>query len=118
MIRQDPRHRRFKRLWARLSRIALLGLLCVSPIGQAWIEQAWAQGASPAARWPQLAQSREDGGQKGSSAQRSGAERASRIARERSGGGRVLNLTPSKDGYRVKVLTPAGEVRELLIPGR
>lgn len=113
MIRHDPKPRRFKRLWVGLSRIALLGLLCVSPLGH-----VWAQGPSQATRWPELAQSRDDVNQKGHSAKRSGAERASRIARERSGGGRVLNLTQSKDGYRVKVLTPAGEVRELLIPGR
>jgi hypothetical protein len=36
----------------------------------------------------------------------------------RQTGGRVLAVTPSNDGYRVKVLTPNGEVRYVLISGR
>lgn len=37
-------------------------------------------------------------------------EKAAQLARQRTGG-RVLSVKPTKDGYRVKVLTPRGEVR-------
>lgn len=42
---------------------------------------------------------------------------AGEMARRQTGG-RVLAVTPSNDGYRVKVLTPNGEVRYVLISGR
>lgn len=50
---------------------------------------------------------------KGSGSSREGGmsqEEAAQIARKRTGG-RVLSVKPAKDGYRVKVLTPQGEVR-------
>jgi len=36
----------------------------------------------------------------------------------RQTGGRVLAVTASDGGYRVKVLTPDGEVRYVFVPGR
>jgi hypothetical protein len=36
----------------------------------------------------------------------------------RQTGGRVLAVTASDGGYRVKVLTPKGEVRYVFVPGR
>jgi hypothetical protein len=42
---------------------------------------------------------------------------AAEVARKRSGG-RVLSVKPAPGGYRVKVLTPAGEVRNVQIRGR
>ncbi len=54
-----------------------------------------------------------------SSAQRQGGmskEQAVRQARERTGG-RVLSVKPTKDGYRVKVLTPQGKVRHVPVHG-
>jgi uncharacterized membrane protein YkoI len=42
---------------------------------------------------------------------------AAEIARKRTGG-RVLSVKSGKDGYRVKVLTPGGEVRYVKVPGR
>ncbi len=36
----------------------------------------------------------------------------------RQTGGRVLAVTASDGGYRVKVLTPKGEVRNVFVPGR
>lgn len=45
------------------------------------------------------------------------AAQASEMARRQTGG-RVLAVTPSDGGYRVKVLTPKGEVRNVFVPGR
>ena len=45
------------------------------------------------------------------------AGQASEIARRQTGG-RVLAVTPKDGGYRVKVLTPSGEVRQVFVPGR
>lgn len=48
-------------------------------------------------------------------------ERAASMARQRSGGGQVLRVSPDKSspenpaGYRAKVLTPDGKVRTLRI---
>jgi hypothetical protein len=42
---------------------------------------------------------------------------AAEIARKRTGG-RVLSVKPASGGYRVKVLTPAGEVRNVQVKGR
>ncbi|MFZ0788785.1 MAG: hypothetical protein WAM94_04080 [Chromatiaceae bacterium] len=39
-------------------------------------------------------------------------------AARRQTGGRVLAVTASDGGYRVKVLTPKGEVRYVFVPGR
>jgi hypothetical protein len=36
----------------------------------------------------------------------------------RQTGGRVLAVTAGDGGYRVKVLTPQGEVRYVFVPGR
>lgn len=41
--------------------------------------------------------------------------RAARLAQERNGGGRVLDVVPADDGYRVKLLKD-GEVRTVHIP--
>ena len=54
------------------------------------------------------------GGKKGGKDEREKAksftpEQAAKSARRQSGG-RVLNVKPDKEGYRVKVLTPKGEV--------
>ena len=46
------------------------------------------------------------------------AEQAAETARRQTGG-RVLNVKPQNGGYRVKVLTPKGEVRYVPVePGR
>ena len=45
------------------------------------------------------------------------AAQAGEMARRQTGG-RVLAVTPGDGGYRVKVLTPQGEVRYVFIPGR
>lgn len=42
---------------------------------------------------------------------------ASEIA-ARQTGGRVLAVQPADGGYRVKVLTPNGQVRYVFVPGR
>lgn len=42
---------------------------------------------------------------------------AAEIARNQTGG-RVLAVKPASKGYRVKVLTPGGEVRYVKVPGR
>ena len=44
------------------------------------------------------------------------AAQAAEAARRRTGG-RVLTVKPSKKGYRVKVLTPKGEVRYVPVDG-
>ena len=46
---------------------------------------------------------------------RSGPSDAARRAQELNGGGRVLGVTPSDQGYRVKLLKQ-GEVRVLTVP--
>lgn len=56
-----------------------------------------------------------DGGQSGGGSQITAAQ-AGEIARAQTGG-RVLAVKPKKGGFRVKVLTPAGEVREVVVPG-
>ena len=45
------------------------------------------------------------------------AAQAGEMARRQTGG-RVLAVSPRDGGYRVKVLTPKGEVRYVFIPGR
>jgi hypothetical protein len=45
------------------------------------------------------------------------AAQAGEMARRQTGG-RVLAVSPRDGGYRVKVLTPQGEVRYVIIPGR
>jgi hypothetical protein len=45
------------------------------------------------------------------------AERAAETVRRQTGG-RVLDVRESGGGYRVKVLTPSGEVRSVTVPGR
>ena len=59
------------------------------------------------------------GGKDGNSSQGQGisAGQAGEIARGQTGG-RVLAVTPKDGGYRVKVLTPSGEVRQVFVPGR
>jgi hypothetical protein len=44
------------------------------------------------------------------------AGQAAEVARRQTGG-RVLAVKPSKEGYRVKVLTPKGEVRYVPVDG-
>jgi hypothetical protein len=46
------------------------------------------------------------------------AGQAGEIARRQTNGGRVLAVSPDKGGYRVKVLTPSGDVRSVFVPGR
>lgn len=46
---------------------------------------------------------------------RIGPSEAARMAQMRNGGGRVLDVTPSAGGWRVKLIK-AGEVRTVLIP--
>lgn len=43
-------------------------------------------------------------------------EQAAETARRQTGG-RVLTVKPEQDGYRVKVLTPRGDVRYVPVPG-
>lgn len=59
------------------------------------------------------------GGGKPSSKQSQGisSAQAAEIARKKTGG-RVLTVKPASKGYRVKVLTPSGEVRYVKVPGR
>lgn len=45
------------------------------------------------------------------------AAEAAAIARKKTGG-RVLTVKPASKGYRVKVLTPSGEVRYIKVPRR
>ena len=45
------------------------------------------------------------------------AAQAGEMARRQTGG-RVLAVSPRDGGYRVKVLTPQGEVRYVFVPGR
>jgi len=59
------------------------------------------------------------GGGKPNSKQAQGisSAQAAQIARKKTGG-RVLAVKPASKGYRVKVLTPGGEVRYVKVPGR
>jgi nitrous oxide reductase accessory protein NosL len=43
------------------------------------------------------------------------ADQAAERVRKQTGG-RVLRIDDAGNGYRVKVLTPAGEVREIAVP--
>ncbi|MGB5832174.1 MAG: hypothetical protein WBG92_09330 [Thiohalocapsa sp.] len=45
------------------------------------------------------------------------ASEAGKIA-QRQTGGRVLAITPRGGGFRVKVLTPKGEVRQVIVSGK
>jgi hypothetical protein len=45
------------------------------------------------------------------------AAEAANQARQQTGG-RVLRVREGPKGHQVKVLTPAGEIREILVPGR
>lgn len=45
------------------------------------------------------------------------AEQAAETVRRQTGG-RILGVQESGGGYRVKVLTPSGEVRSVTVPGR
>lgn len=47
-------------------------------------------------------------------ARRLGPGEAARLAQERNGGGRVLDVVPAGEGWRVKLLK-AGEVRTVLV---
>ncbi len=70
-----------------------------------------------------IAAARDGGGKKGGGkparkqAKGFSAADAAEIARKRTGG-RVLAVKPTSKGYRVKVLTPAGEVRYVKVNGR
>jgi hypothetical protein len=48
---------------------------------------------------------------------RFGPSEAARMAQSRNGGGRVLNVNPTDEGYRVKLLKQ-GEVRVILVPNQ
>lgn len=82
-------------------RILLLCLLvALAPVGPAWGDRGGRDNDS-----------RGQGGDRRSSEGRQSPEsRASERAR-RDTGGRVLGVSPSDEGYRVKILTPKGEVR-------
>jgi len=56
-----------------------------------------------------------DGGRGGGGDQMTAAEAGA--AARRQTGGRVLAIKPADGGYRVKVLTPAGEVRQVFVRG-
>lgn len=66
-------------------------------------------------RWPvergSIQLVRQGGGQ-----QRISAAQAAEIARQQTGG-RVLGVQEAGSGYRVKVLTPSGEVRYVFVDG-
>jgi hypothetical protein len=71
------------------------------------------------APWSTVSAERGRGGKDGNNGQGQSisAGQAGEIARGQTGG-RVLAVTPKKGGYRVKVLTPSGEVRQIFVPGR
>jgi len=87
--------------------LALAVLLAVAPLGGAWADRGGrnhdSRGGGGDRRW---------GEGRGSS-----ESRASERARQQTGG-RVLGVSPSKEGYRVKILTPKGEVRNIQVPDR
>lgn len=58
-------------------------------------------------------------GPKGKDKERGGGMSSSQAAEaaQRQTGGRVLSVKESSGGYRVKVLTPSGEVRDVFVPG-
>ena len=89
-------------------RVLLVAVLVVLvPIGTAWGDRG---GRDP--------DSRGKGGDRRSSEGRQSSEsRASERARQETGG-RVLGVSPSDQGYRVKILTPRGEVRSIQVPDR
>lgn len=87
--------------------LALAILLVLAPVGAAWSD-----------RGGRDSDSRGRGGDRRSSEGRQSSEsRASERARKQTGG-RVLGVSPSDDGYRVKILTPKGEVRSIQVPDR
>ncbi|MGE5152750.1 MAG: PepSY domain-containing protein [Bdellovibrio bacteriovorus] len=82
--------------------LALAILVALAPIGAAWGDRG----------------GRDKGGDRRSSEGRQSSEsRASERARKETGG-RVLGVKPSNEGYRVKILTPKGEVRSIQVPDR
>lgn len=87
--------------------LALAVLVALAPIGTAWGD-----------RGGRDAESRGKGGDRRSSeGGKSSESRASERARKETGG-RVLGISPSDEGYRVKILTPKGEVRSIQVPDR
>jgi hypothetical protein len=87
--------------------LALAVLLAIAPLGGAWAD-----------RGGRDSDSRGKGGDRRSGEGRQSSEsRASQRARQQTGG-RVLGVSPSNDGYRVKILTPKGEVRSIQVPDR
>lgn len=87
--------------------LALAVLVALAPIGAAWGD-----------RGGRDSDSRGRGGDRRSSEGRQSSEsRASERARKETGG-RVLGVSPRNDGYRVKILTPKGEVRSIQVPDR
>ncbi|MEY6431813.1 hypothetical protein ABC977_05245 [Thioalkalicoccus limnaeus] len=60
----------------------------------------------------QVVEARRDGGNnRGGLTERQAAEAA-----QRQTGGQVLSVKPASNGYRVRVLTRDGEVREIVVP--
>jgi hypothetical protein len=87
--------------------LALSVLLALAPLGGAWAD-----------RGGRGHDSRGKGGDRGWGEGRQSSEsRASERARQQTGG-RVLGVSPSNEGYRVKILTPKGEVRNIQVPDR
>lgn len=55
------------------------------------------------------------------SAQDLSAAQAADLARKQAGGGKILKVKPfdtKKQGYRVRILTEGGQVKELFIPNQ
>ena len=91
----------------RYQTLAIALLLALAPIGATWAD-----------RGGRDSDSRGKGGDRRKSESRQSSEsQASERARKETGG-RVLGVSPSNDGYRVKILTPKGEVRSIQVPDR
>lgn len=87
--------------------LALAALLALAPLNAAW-----------GGRGGRDSDSRGKGSERRSSEGRQSSEfRAGERARSEMGG-RVLGVSPSDQGYRVKILTPRGEVRNIQVPDR
>jgi len=87
--------------------LALAVLMALAPLGGAWADRGGrdsdSRGRGGDRRWSEGRQSSE--------------ARAGQRARQQTGG-RVLGVSPSNEGYRVKILTPKGEVRSIQVPDR
>jgi hypothetical protein len=87
------------------SAATLLGVLLLALISPAASGRNFGQGGGRS-----NADARSGGGQVS-------AGQAAEIARRQTGG-QVLSVERGSNGYRVKVLTPSGEIRYVTVPGR